>query len=96
VFILEGWKGVIKVGLCLMKHFESKIMNLGLESLLHFLINDILKYDFFQNQNFDKLKNMFDSIKIESALIENLENEFEINEKLNKEKEEKEKKEENK
>ena len=71
-------------------------MNLGLESLLHFLINDILKYDFFQNQNFDKLKNMFDSIKIESALIENLENEFEINEKLNKEKEEKEKKEEEK
>ena len=47
-------------------------------------------------ENFDKLKNMFDSIKIESALIENLENEFEINEKLNKEKEEKEKKEEEK
>ena len=92
VFILEGWKGVIKVGLCLMKHFESKIMNLGLESLLHFLINDILKFDFFQNQNFEKLKNMYDSIKIDSALIENLDYEFEINEKLNKEKEEKEKK----
>lgn len=82
LFILEGWKSVIKIGLCLMKHFENKILGLKYDELLHFLVNDILKYDFFQNNNYDKLKKIYYSLKIESGLIENIEKEFEINEKM--------------
>ena len=82
MFILEGWKSVIKIGLCLMKHFENKILGLKYDELLHFLVNDILKYDFFQNNNYDKLKKIYYSLKIESGLIENIEKEFEINEKM--------------
>ena len=42
-----------------MKHFEHKILSLDGEALLSFLINDILKLDFFQTNNFDKFKKLF-------------------------------------
>ena len=76
LFIINGWKSIIKIGLCLMKHFEIKILTCDLEELLHFLINDVLKYDFFQNDNYDNLRNIYEKLKIENALIENLENEY--------------------
>ena len=82
LFIVEGWKAVIKIGLCLMKHFENKILGLKYDELLHFLVNDILKYDFFQNNNYEKLRKIYFSLKIESGLIENIEKEYEINESM--------------
>ena len=80
LFILNGWKSIIKIGLCLMKHFEIKILSCDLEELLHFLINDILKYDFFQNENYDNLRNIYEQLKIENALIENIESEYNLKE----------------
>ena len=80
MFIISGWKSIIKIGLCLMKHFEIKILSCDLEELLHFLINDVLKYDFFQNENYDNLRNIYEKLKIENALIENIENEYELKE----------------
>ena len=61
-----------------MKHFEIKILSCDLEELLHFLINDILKYDFFQNENYDNLRKIYEKLKIENALIENIEIEYEL------------------
>ena len=58
MFIINGWKSIIKIGLCLIKHFEIKILSCDLDDLLHFLINDILKFDFFQNENYDNLRNI--------------------------------------
>ena len=78
LFVLYGWRAVIKIGLCLMKHFENKILSLDGEALLSFLINDILKLDFFQTNNFDKLKKSYSCIKLDDGLIGNLENEFEL------------------
>ena len=78
LFIINGWKSIIKIGLCLMKHFEIKILSCDLEELLHFLINDILKYDFFQNENYDNLRKIYEKLKIENALIENIEMEYEL------------------
>ena len=46
------------------------------EELLHFLINDILKYGFLQSNNFEKFLSIFYNIHIPSGLILNLENEF--------------------
>ena len=80
LFILNGWKSIIKIGLCLMKHFEIRILSCDLEELLHFLINDILKYDFFQNENYDNLRNIYEQLKIENALIENIESEYNLKE----------------
>ena len=78
LFIINGWKSIIKIGLCLIKHFEIKILSCDLEELLHFLINDILKYDFFQNENYDNLRNIYEKLKIENGLIENIEREYEL------------------
>jgi len=81
LFIINGWKSIIKIGLCLIKHFETKILSCDLEELLRFLINDILKYDFFQNENYDNLRNIYEKLKIENALIDNIESEYELKEK---------------
>ena len=78
-FIIGGWRAINKIGLCLMKHFEIKILNMDTDELLHFLINDIINYDFFKNENYDGLRNIFDNLQIENGLIENIENEYEIN-----------------
>ena len=78
LFIINGWKSILKIGLCLIKHFEIRILSCDLDELLHFLINDILKYDFFQNENYDNLRNIYEKLKIENALIENIENEYNL------------------
>ena len=52
-----------------------------MEELLRFLINDILKYDFFQNENYDNLRNIYEKLKIENALIDNIESEYDLKEK---------------
>ena len=77
-FIIDGWGAINKIGLCLMKHFERKILTLDTDELLHFLINDIINYDFFKNSNYDRLRNIYDNLQIENGLIENIENEYEI------------------
>ena len=81
LFIINGWKSIIKIGLCLIKHFEIKILSYDYEELLHFLINNVLKYDFFQNENYDNLRNIYENLKIENALIENIENEYNLKDK---------------
>lgn len=48
------------------------------DELLHFLINDIINYDFFKNANYYDLRNIYDNLQIENGLIENIENEYEI------------------
>ncbi len=77
-FIIEGWGAINKIGLCLMKHFERKILNMDTDELVHFLINDIINYDFFKNSNYDRLRNIYDNLHIENGLIENIESEYEI------------------
>ena len=78
LFIIYGWKSIIKIGICLMKHFETKILSYDSEELLHFLISDVLKDDFFQNENYDNLRNIFDELKIGKSLIQNIEKEYEL------------------
>ena len=78
LFIIYGWKSIIKIGICLMKHFEAKILSYDSEELLHFLISDVLKDDFFQNENYFNLRNIFDELKIGKSLIQNIEKEYEL------------------
>ncbi len=82
LFIFNGWKSIIKIGLSLIKHFESKLLSLTFENLLHFLITDIIKSEFFSNQNFDKLMFITINFKIKGELISNIENEYEMKRKI--------------
>ena len=78
LFFFSGWESIIKLGIFALKNYESKLMTLTFEDLLHFLINDIVKSDFFQNENFDNVMDITLNFKIEDSLIENLDKEFDI------------------
>ena len=82
-FIVSGWKGVMTVGIALLHNFEDTLMNKKFDAMMEFLINDILKSEFFENKNRDKLEEYYENIKIQKSLIKNIEFEFLQDEKLN-------------
>ena len=82
-FVVSGWKGVMTVSIALLHNFENTLMNKKYEAMMEFLINDMLKSEFFENKNKDKLEEYFESIKIKKNLIKNIEFEFIQDEKLN-------------
>ena len=84
LFILDGWICVIKIGLMLLKHYQRILMEMNFEELLNFLINDLKeKYDFFNNNNYEKFLEMYQDIKIPKGLVSNIENEYELEKKIN-------------
>jgi hypothetical protein len=62
--------------LALLKNYESTLLGLRFEDLLHFLINDMLKSGFFSNKNFDNFISLRKSLKINKGLMSMLENEY--------------------
>ena len=82
LFIISGWKSIIKIGISLIKQYESIILKLKFEELLHFLIHNILKSDFFQKENYDQLMKITINFKIKNSLISDIENEYEMKKKL--------------
>ena len=82
-FIVSGWKGVMTVSIALLHNFENTLMNKKYEAMMEFLINDMLKSEFFEGKNKDKLEEYFETIKIKKNLIKNIELEFVQDEKLN-------------
>ena len=81
-FLFSGCKSILKVGISLLKNFESKIMTYTFEDLLKFLITDLPKSEFFQNEYYDKLMKTYYNFKIESEMISNIENEYQIRKEL--------------
>ena len=61
-------------------------MNLTFEELLRFLISDIPRSDFFQNDSYDNLMKTYINFKIESGLISNIESEYQIKTQLSNDK----------
>ncbi len=62
--------------MALLKNYESTLLGLRFEDLLHFLINDMLKSGFFSNKNFDNFISLRKSLKINKGLMSMLENEY--------------------
>ena len=82
LFIFSGWKSIIKIGISLLKKCELQLMNLTSEELLSFLIGEICKNEFFQNEYYDELMRILINFKIDSFLITNVENEYELRESI--------------
>ena len=82
LFFYDGWRIIIITSIALLKVYENKIINFPSEELLHFLIGDIIKEDFFDNENFDKFMYILFNFKIEDELLKNLEKEFETKKKM--------------
>ena len=62
-------------------------MKMKYEDMLEFLINGMLRSEFFMKENQDKLENYFINVKISKDLIRNIEAEYSfekiLNEKIN-------------
>ena len=75
-FITSGWKSMMVVGCSLLHSFEIKLMNMKYEDMLEFLINGMLKSEFFMAENKKNLENYFINVKISKDLIRNIEAEY--------------------
>jgi len=58
------------------------LINLGYEEMTQFLINDILKSDFFSIKNEDNIKAIMNNKRISKKLIKNIEDECMLQSKL--------------
>ena len=82
-FLISGWKSLMKVGINALHSYESELMKLKYEDMMQYLINDMLKFDFFLDSNLQNIERCFVETKIKKRLIKNIENEFIQDAKLN-------------
>ena len=84
-FVLDGWTCIIRIGLLLLKYYQNNLIEMKFEEILQFLINELKeKYVFFNNSNYDKFIELYHEMKIPRGLVINIENEFELNKKVEK------------
>ena len=81
-FIIFGWKAMMAIGCAVLHSYENTLLNMSYDDLMQFLINDILKSDFFSCKNEDNIKKMMNDIKISKKLIKNIEDEYTLEEKI--------------
>lgn len=74
-FIINGWEGLMRAGITLLKINEEDLLLLRFEELLHYLINDLIKKCFYVNSNYNYFKAIFDSIEFKPGVLNNIENE---------------------
>ncbi len=74
-FILNGWEGLMRAGITLLKLKEDELLILRFEELLHYLINDLIKKCYYVNNNYESFKIIIESIKFKPGLLSNIENE---------------------
>ena len=82
LFLLNNWKSIIITSISLLKVYEQKIMQFNSEEILRFLITDIIKENYFDNNNLDRFMYISYNFKIDDKLIDNIDREFEIRTKL--------------
>ena len=76
LFILGGWKSIIKIGMSLLKYNEYKILNTPNEELLNYLTNNILKSKYFEKDNINEVMNASIKFKINGKILEDTEKQY--------------------
>ena len=83
LFIFDGWNIVLRIGLILLKKYQNEIIKMKFEELLNYLINELKsKDDFFNDENYENFIEMYKKMKIPKGLINNLENEYLLDKKI--------------
>ena len=85
-FILSGLKSLMEVGCVLLHSYENVLMSKRYEDMMEFLINEMLRSDFFSKKNTEFVENFFNETKISKKLVKNIEEEFRQEQKLKEEK----------
>ena len=84
-FIINGWASMMEFSCAILHLYESFIMNMKYDEVMHFLINDILKSDFFGIKNKDNIIKACSFYKIKKKLVKNIEAEYMQNLKIKEE-----------
>ena len=82
-FIIYGWTSMMEFSCAILHLYEPYIMNLKYDEVMHFLINEILKSDFFGIKNKENIIKACSFYKIKKKLVRNIEEEYTQNEKIN-------------
>ena len=82
LFIFEGWKAIIKIGISLLKYNELKILKTPIEELLNYLTNDIIKSKFFEKDNLNGILKASFEIKIGKNLLDEITEQYKIKKNL--------------
>ena len=82
LFIFEGWKAIIKIGISLLKYNELKILKTPIEELLNYLTNDIIKSKFFEKDNLNGISKASFEIKIGKNLLDEITEQYKIKKNL--------------
>ena len=80
-FIVSGLKSIMEVGCVALHSYENILMNKRYEEMMEFLINDLLRSDFFSKKNEEFIESFFTN-KISKKLVKNIEEEFKQEQKL--------------
>ena len=80
-FIVSGLKSIMEVGCVALHSYENILMNKRYEEMMEFLINDMLRSDFFSKKNTEYIESFFTN-KISKKLVKNIEEEFKQEQKL--------------
>ena len=83
-FIINGWKAIFEVILTLLKLKEKNILNIEGDELVDYMVNKINKDEIFLNKNFEKFEEMRKYFVITNELINNIEEEIKLGNKINK------------
>jgi hypothetical protein len=75
-FIIYGWTAMMEFSCAILHLYEPYIMNLKYDEVMHFLINDILKSDFFGIKNKENIIKACSFYKIKKKLVKNIEEEY--------------------
>ena len=75
-FITFGWKAMMAIGCAVLHSYETTLINMSYDDMMQFLINDLLRSDFFSCKNEENIKKVLENIKISKKLIKNIEDEY--------------------
>jgi len=83
-FIFKGWRIIFSSILSLLKYNEKNILEKEDDEFFNFVVNDLIKSDIFQKENFDKFIELYKNFYIKRELIDNLKEEFYLENKIKK------------
>ena len=75
-FIVSGLKSLMEVGCVALHSYENVLMSKRYEDVMTFLINDMLRSDFFSKKNIEFVEKFFNETKVSKKLVKNIEEEF--------------------
>ena len=84
-FIIKGWRVIFKSILSLLKFNEKEIIEKKDDEVVNYILHDMKKSNIFLEENFEQFKELYKNFNIKDELIDNLQEEYNIENKITKE-----------